>query len=459
MITKEYITELKRKNNAELADLIKKQRDVGTINFILECLGQLPSTFDSTFLYELLEHHHSQVRLNAVKNIGKLNGKFDIYKLSELFNKETDTSVKREIISSIGRQRKSENKSILFKFLNDEDPKIICQAIRGLLVFEKDKDVEDHLRPLINHSNEMVRSVIYKEYFAKENQKDNTIPHAETFEYLKNVVVNADVLDVLKFVPNESVHLTFTSPPYYNARDYSIYPSYQVYLDFLGKVFSEIHRITKEGRFLIVNTSPIIIPRVSRAHSSKRYPIPFDLHPYLVKQGWEFIDDIVWLKPEASVKNRIGGFMQHRKPLGYKPNSVTEYLMVYRKTTEKLIDWNIRSYHYKTVEDSKVADGYETTNVWKIDPCFDKIHSAIFPVELCKKVIQYYSYKGDLIFDPFGGSGTVGKTALALERLFFLTEQEPKYFEYMRLKLKQPNIFKERTTKFLSLEEFKEMAK
>lgn len=266
-------------------------------------------------------------------------------------------------------------------------------------------------------------------------------------------------MEALKYVPNESVHLTFTSPPYYNARDYSIYPSYQAYLDFLDKVFQETHRITKEGRFLIVNTSPIIIPRVSRSHSSKRYGIPFDLHPYLVKNGWEFIDDIIWLKPEASVKNRIGGFMQHRKPLGYKPNSVTEYLMVYRKSTEKLLDWNMRSYDPKIVEDSKVADGYETTNVWRIDPCFDKVHSAIFPVELCKRVIQYYSYKGDLVFDPFGGSGTVGRTAKALERLFFLTEQEPKYFEYMQSKQKYQSIFKERTTRFLTLEQFKEIAK
>lgn len=180
-MTKEEITVLKHKGNSELAEYIKKQRDVGTINFILESLGQLPSNFDSTFLYELLGHQHSQVRLNAVKNIGKLNGKSDINKLSELFKIETDTSVRREIISSIGRQRLPANKSLLFEFLNDEDPKVICQAIRGLLVFEKDKDVEQTFRPLINHTNEMVRTVIYKEYFAKENQNQSTIHHAEHF--------------------------------------------------------------------------------------------------------------------------------------------------------------------------------------------------------------------------------------------------------------------------------------
>jgi hypothetical protein len=75
MITKEYIKELKFKGNGDLADLVKNQRDVGTINFILESLGQLPANFESSFLYELLEHQHHQVRLNAVKNIGKLNGK------------------------------------------------------------------------------------------------------------------------------------------------------------------------------------------------------------------------------------------------------------------------------------------------------------------------------------------------------------------------------------------------
>jgi DNA modification methylase len=458
LLTKEYIRELKYKGKGNISALISSQRDVGSINFILENLGHLPENFNPDFLYTLLHHNHSQVRLNAVKNIGKLNGKGDTKSLFELYKKEIDTSVRREIVSSIGRQRNPLNKPLLIDFLQDKDPKIVCQAIRGLLVFEKDNDIENHLRPLVNHPNEIVRTIIYKKYFSKETKNENILPHMQTYDFLKNVVVNADVLEALKVVPDESVHLTFTSPPYYNARDYSIYPSYQAYLEFLEQVFRETHRITKEGRFLIVNTSPIIIARISRAHSSKRYAIPFDLHPYLIKNGWEFIDDIIWLKPEASVKNRIGGFMQHRKPLGYKPNSITEYLMVYRKSTEKLLDWNIGSYDSETVKKSKIADGYETTNVWKIDPCFDKVHSAVFPIELCKRVIQYYSYKGDLVFDPFGGSGTVGRIAKELDRLFFLTEKEIKYFEYMKSKTKNPNLFDERKTQFLTLEQFKKKA-
>ena len=214
MMTKEYITELKIRGNGDIANLINAQRDVGSINYILESLGALPSDFNPDFLYNLLRHNHSQVRLNAVKNIAKLNGKSDTNSLFALYEKETDTGVRREIVSAIGRQRMCKNKPLLYSFLSDTDPKIICQAIRGLLVFENDKEVEEHLRPLVNHENEMVRTVIYKEYFAKEKAGNSVLPHVVTYDFLKNVVVNADVLEALKFVPDESVHLTFTSPPY-----------------------------------------------------------------------------------------------------------------------------------------------------------------------------------------------------------------------------------------------------
>ncbi|MDR1552985.1 MAG: HEAT repeat domain-containing protein, partial [Prevotellaceae bacterium] len=122
MLTKEYVIELKHRGNGDIATLINAQRDVGSIVFILESLGQLPNDFQADFLYNLLNHNHAQVRLHAVKNIGKLNGKSDINPLISLYKNETDTSVKREIVSSIGRQRKCVNKPLLYDFLNDEDP-------------------------------------------------------------------------------------------------------------------------------------------------------------------------------------------------------------------------------------------------------------------------------------------------------------------------------------------------
>lgn len=129
--------------------------------------------------------------------------------------------------------------------------------------------------------------------------------------------------------------------------------------------------------------------------------------------------------------------------------------MVYRKKTDKLIDWNIRQYDLDTVAASKVKDGFETTNIWQINPKADKIHSAVFPTDLCERVIEYYSFKGDLVFDPFGGSGTLGRTAKSLGRKFFLTERELKYFEYMKTFQPDNSIFEEDATKFLTLEQFK----
>ena len=254
-------------------------------------------------------------------------------------------------------------------------------------------------------------------------------PATQSPDYLKNSIISADVSAALRELPSTSVHLTFTSPPYYNARDYATYASYEDYLKFLVAVFTETHRVTKEGRFLVVNTSPVIEARARRSEASKRYAIPYDLHPRLTAIGWEFIDDITWLKPESAAKNRNGGFYQHRKPLGYKTNPITESVMVYRRKTDKLIDWNMRQYDTETVESSKITGPYEKTNVWHINPATDSIHPAVFPVELATRIIQFYSFKNDLVFDPFGGSGTVGLAAMRLGRYFLLCEKKVEYVE------------------------------
>lgn len=258
---------------------------------------------------------------------------------------------------------------------------------------------------------------------------------------LKNIVVHANAEQILNYIQPDSIHLTFTSPPYFNARDYSKFESYSQYLNFLKEIFERICLITKEGRYCIVNTSPVLEPRLKRSSQSKRYPIPYDLHYVMTSIGWEFVDDIVWAKPEASVKNRIGGFFQHRKPLAYKPNAITEMIMVYRKKTDKLIDWNIRQYPKDIIEQSRVKDDFETNNVWQISPSCDSVHSAIFPLELCNKIISYYSMVGDLILDPFAGSGTLGVSAMGLKRNFVLIEKEKKYIDRIAQKLGPNDIF------------------
>lgn len=259
-------------------------------------------------------------------------------------------------------------------------------------------------------------------------------------DYLENCLIWGDATKVLSTLPPGIVHLTFTSPPYYNARDYAFYETYSDYLDFLESVFKQVHRVTQEGRFLVVNTSPVITPRRSRNDSSHRHGIPFDLHTRLVSNGWDFIDDIVWVKPEPSSTRRNGGFFQHRKPLMYKPNPVTEYLMVYRKQCPRLLDWNIRQYRGEVLRQSLVEGEFETTNLWRIPPARNRHHPAVFPKTLCEKVIRYYSYVGDVVMDPFAGSGTLGLVATDLKRKFLLVERDGEYVDLIRSRLDQKDV-------------------
>ena len=253
--------------------------------------------------------------------------------------------------------------------------------------------------------------------------------------YVPNKVILGDTAEVLPDLPMNSVQLVFTSPPYFNAKpEYTEYVDYQEYLDSLRRVFVRCHEVLSEGRFFVINVSPILIRRPSRQSASKRLAVPFDIHHVLSQIGFEFVDDIIWVKPEGAgwATGRGRRFAADRNPLQYKAVPVTEYVLVYRKATDRLIDWNIRTHHDPSlVKRSKIVGPYDVTNVWRICPGHHRRHPAVFPEELVEKVLRYYSFVGDLVLDPFAGSGTVGRVAIRMERRFFLIDNEPKYFAIM----------------------------
>ncbi len=257
---------------------------------------------------------------------------------------------------------------------------------------------------------------------------------------MRNTVALGDSELVLQDLPAESVDLVFTSPPYYNARpEYTDYITYEEYLLKLRKIIQNTHRVLAEGRFFAINISPVLIRRANRSEASRRIAVPFDVHRLFIEEGYDFIDDIIWEKPEGAgwATGRGRRFAADRNPLQYKPVPVTEYILVYRKQTSKLIDWNIRAHPKQDlVEDSRIGDDYERTNIWRIQPAYDKRHPAIFPTELAEKVISYYSFKGDVVLDPFAGIGTVGEAAIKSGRRFVLIEQEEKYFSVIRERTK-----------------------
>jgi len=261
----------------------------------------------------------------------------------------------------------------------------------------------------------------------KESRKNN-LPRVS---HLRNTVGLGDSEGLLAETPAESVDLIFTSPPYYNARpEYAEYIQYEEYLLKMRKVIHQCHRVLNEGRFFVINVSPVLIRRASRSEASKRIAVPYDFHQIFVEEGFQFIDDIIWIKPDGAgwATGRGRRFAADRHPLQYKAVPVTEYVLVYRKATDKLIDWNIRKHpNRELVAKSKISDSYERTNVWKIHPAHSKKHPAVFPVELADKVIRYYSFEQDVVLDPFAGIGTVGEAASKANRRFVLYEINEEY--------------------------------
>jgi DNA modification methylase len=318
--------------------------------------------------------------------------------------------------------------------------------------------------PLLNHDKENIGEIVIDAFTTLINEKKTTDKHIlesrllgrknlsgkqslkkstsengssiPKISTLRNTVGLGDCEELLSETPNESVDLVFTSPPYYNARpEYTEYLTYEEYLLKIKKVIHQCHRVLNEGRFFVMNISPVLIRRSSRSEASKRIAVPFDFHRLFIEEGFEFIDDIHWVKPEGAgwATGRGRRFAADRNPLQYKAVPVTEYILVYRKKTEKLIDWHIRKHpDQQAVEESKIPDGYETTNLWKIHPANHSKHPAVFPLELAEKVIQYYSFKRDVVLDPFAGTGTVGKAAVKLGRRFVLFEQEQEYINIIK---------------------------
>lgn len=276
-----------------------------------------------------------------------------------------------------------------------------------------------------------------------------------------NIVYNCDCLLGLEQLIREKkeIELTVTSPPYFNVKDYVEYENYKKYLDFLENVFSKIFVLTKSSRLCVVNISNILITRESRNSESKRIPLSFHFVSLMEKIGWEFLEDIVWLKPEGAAKNRNGGFFQHRQPVAYKPNVVNEYVFVFKKPCNFLIDKVVRSYSSLDALNSKVEGEYERSNVWKINPKTKSKHPAPYPMELIDKILQYYSFVGDTVIDPFFGSGTTGLSCKKYNRKCIGFEIHSEYIEMFKKEITKVVSRKTKDTLEINKEEYVNLSK
>ncbi len=242
-----------------------------------------------------------------------------------------------------------------------------------------------------------------------------------------NKIYNMDCMEGLKQMPNSSIHLVVTSPPYFNAKNYSFWETYESYLKWVQDIFTQCYRVLKDGRMCCVNISVIIQPRSKRSEESKRIALPFHFVNLMENIGFKFLEDIIWIKPEGSAKNRNGRFFQDRQPVQYKPNIVNEYIFVFQKPMEGLIDKIVRNYKGDIKENSLIKDEYERTNIWYINPETKSKHPAPYPQQISDNLIKYYSYVDDIVLEPFMGSGTTALSAIKNNRNYIGFELDKDY--------------------------------
>lgn len=269
--------------------------------------------------------------------------------------------------------------------------------------------------------------------------------------------VDTDVIHLasaedMQDVSDNSVALTVTSPPYWNAIDYNVhaenpeawyrnreydkeYQKYHEYLDWLRRIYSEIHKKTRPGGFCATVIGTVLL---DGAH----YPLPFHFVSLAEEIGWLFHQDIIWHKVTGGVK-RAGSFIQHPEPGYFYPNIMTEYIIILRRPGPPIYEAAVES---PRIDINEAFKKEIANTVWHIAPVppghLD--HPCPFPEEIPFRLIMLYSNPGDVVLDPFVGSGQTLKVAHYLGRKYVGYEIEPKYVEYARKRIDEaPALRKE----------------
>jgi HEAT repeat protein len=193
-VTKDLIDELKNDTKA-FASFLQNQNN-GAIIYILERLGRLENGYSREPLLNLLNNSNEKIRSLAIKNLAKIGDASLLPTFIKYASSDESSAVRREAVSAIGRMRNEKAIPILIKLLEDKDPKVVMQAIRGLLVFSNRNEVKQELKKLKNHPNELIKEVINKEHDAFDYKSKISQKHDEFPSYLRNIVVHGDAEEI-----------------------------------------------------------------------------------------------------------------------------------------------------------------------------------------------------------------------------------------------------------------------
>ena len=235
-------------------------------------------------------------------------------------------------------------------------------------------------------------------------------------------IITGDVLEVMAHIPDNSIHLAITSPPYNVGKNYDNHNDrmdYQQYLDWLETVWRETKRVLVPGGRFALNIAPTGIKNF--------VPIHHDFTNQMRKIGMKFRAEILWYKQTMLKRTAWGSFKSPSNP-HIVPS--WEYVLVFTKEKDRL-DGNPKNADINKEEFMNFSDGF-----WKIQPETRRNgHPAPFPEELIYRLIKFYSYKGNTILDMFGGTGTVAVVANKTKRHFIHIDISEEYNKVAQMRL------------------------
>ncbi len=244
---------------------------------------------------------------------------------------------------------------------------------------------------------------------------------------LKNKII-AGSSESMIHIPGNSVHLMITSPPYNVRKDYDHNLSLQEYMEMLEKVFLETYRVLVDGGRACIN--------IANLGRKPFIPLTDHISAMMIAAGYQMRGEIIWNK--VLVREYPWRGEVSKSASNPVLRDVHEYILVFCKgsytrkkngkistiTREQFMDW--------------------TKSVWTINPESARRigHPAPFPIELPYRLIQLFSFEGDVVIDPFMGSGTTALAAISAKRFYVGYENNPEYLalaEKRIMKNRDPN--------------------
>ncbi len=240
-------------------------------------------------------------------------------------------------------------------------------------------------------------------------------------------------------VPEESVHLVVTSPPYWQLKDYGdnrqigFDDSYEAYINNLNLVWSECHRILAKGCRLCVNVGD----QFARSVYYGRYkviPIRTEIIKFCETIGFDYMGAVIWQK--VTTCNTTGG-ATIMGSFPYPRNGILkldyEFILIFKKYgTGPAVSQEIKEQSRLTTEEwNQYFAGH-----WNIPGERQDDHLAMFPEEIPRRLIRMFSFVGETVLDPFLGSGTTSLAARNLNRNSTGYEVNPQFVEVIRKKLR-----------------------